>query len=190
MIDELTCGIEDTGIRAGFIKLACGESSLDASQQRIFRAGATASLRTGAVIAVHLSSGERATEVADFLELNGLPLDRLIWVHAQSEPDMSFLLTLANRGVYIEYDSIGDHAASNQELMDKMQVLREAGYLDRILLSQDAGWYQPGRPGGGQPMPYTNLTDVFLPAFREAGHHDCDVKWLTVENPFRAFAMG
>ena len=59
---------------------------------------------------------------------------------------------------------------------------------DRVLLSQDRGWYDVGTPGGGTPRPYTHLTETFLPGLRAAGVDDPTIGRLTRDNPFAAFA--
>ena len=58
-----------------------------------------------------------------------------------------------------------------------------------MLLSHDAGWYQPGQPNGGTQMPYTYLLKTFVPKLRQSGVDDGTVLMLTRENPLRAFAF-
>ena len=70
-----------------------------------------------------------------------------------------------------------------------VKALVEAGHGDRILLSHDAGWYQPGSANGGAQRPYTYLSTTFLPALRASGADEDLVRLLTVENPRRAFAL-
>lgn len=189
MIKEITQGIENTGVKAGFIKLASDKTSLTDFQKRMLRASAEASLKTGAAIAIHTTNESRAIEQADLLEAAGLPLNRFIWVHAQSGKDLNTVKQLAARGVYIEYDSIGDNVAANQKTIQNINALVTAGYGDRILLSQDSGWYQPGSVNGGKQKPYTYLVDLFIPALRSAGADDELVRKLTIENPRHAFAL-
>ena len=64
------------------------------------------------------------------------------------------------------------------------------GYEDSLLLSQDAGWYHVGEPGGGQIRSYADLFREFIPALRSAGAGESLVRKLTVSNPARAFAFG
>jgi phosphotriesterase-related protein len=64
----------------------------------------------------------------------------------------------------------------------------DAGCGARILLSQDRGWYDPVKPGGGVPKPYTYLTDTFLPKLAAAGMADEQIRQMTVHNPCTAFA--
>ncbi|HET9907222.1 MAG TPA: esterase, partial [Anaerolineales bacterium] len=171
-IDELTKGIENTSIRAGFIKLAMSDDGPTDLEKRNLRAAAQASKATGAVIASHTIGGKVAKEEMDVLEAAGHDLQRFIWIHAQTEPDVTVLKEAAARGAYIELDSVGAPNQSDAELADTTLALMEAGYLDHILLSHDAGWYNPGRPDG---MPdhgfhgYTALIREFLSALSARG---------------------
>jgi phosphotriesterase-related protein len=70
--------------------------------------------------------------------------------------------------------------------------LIEADYIDNLLLSHDAGWYNPARPDG---LPeegfrgYTALTNEFLPALLERGITEEQVRLITADNPARALAF-
>ncbi|MGK3952269.1 hypothetical protein ACLKM7_08090 [Microbacterium sp. I2] len=67
--------------------------------------------------------------------------------------------------------------------------LVEADLTDRILLSQDYGWYDPGDPDGGLACgPYTRMHERFLPLLRERGFDEEILERLTVINPSRASA--
>ncbi|MGI8486816.1 MAG: hypothetical protein ACR2OU_21470 [Thermomicrobiales bacterium] len=57
-----------------------------------------------------------------------------------------------------------------------------------MLLSQDRGWYDPAKPAGGTPMPYTALPERFLPKLASAGIDAKTIMGLMKDNPFRAFA--
>jgi phosphotriesterase-related protein len=61
--------------------------------------------------------------------------------------------------------------------------------LDRVIVSQDAGWYRVGEPKGGAYRPHTFLFDTFVPALRARGLNEADIRTLMVENPARAFAV-
>jgi len=59
----------------------------------------------------------------------------------------SFHLEAAMRGAYVEIDSIGARPDLTAQL-NYTNALIQAGYADHILLSHDAGWYEPGQPDG------------------------------------------
>ena len=189
---ELTKGIEGTSIRAGFIKLAMSDDGPTAAEIRNLKAAAKASQVTGAVIASHTVGGNVARKEMDVLEEAGLDLRRFIWVHAQTEPNLAVLVDAARRGAYLEFDSVGAPHQSQTDLLRTTMALIEAGYTDQLLLSHDAGWYNPARPDG---LPdegfrgYTALTKEFLPALLERGITEEQVRLITVNNPARAFAF-
>jgi phosphotriesterase-related protein len=61
--------------------------------------------------------------------------------------------------------------------------------LDRVLVSQDAGWYHVGEPGGGSYRTHGFLFDTFVPALRARGLGEADVRRLLVDNPAAAFGI-
>ena len=191
-IDELTEGIEGTSIRAGFIKLAMSDDGPTALEIRNLRAAVKASQRTSAVIASHTIGERVAREEMDVLEEAGHDLHRFIWIHAQTEPDVVVLKAAAQRGAFVELDSVGAPHQLQNELIETTIALIEAGYIDHILLSHDAGWYNPARPDG---LPndglrgYTALTKEFLPALSVRGVSEEKIRQITADNPARAFAF-
>lgn len=188
---ELTEGIEGTSIRAGFIKLAMSDNGPTALEIRNLQAGVKASQATGALIASHTIGGEVARKEMDVLESAGHDLHRFVWIHAQTEPDISVLKDAARRGAYVELDTVGAPFQSQSELLDRVLDLIEAGYIEHILLSHDAGWFQPGRPNG---LPkegyrgYTALAHEFIPALLSRGVRQDQIHRITVLNPREAFA--
>lgn len=188
MVKEIRQGIEGTGVRAGFIKLASSRTQLTELEERLLRAAAQAALDTGVVIASHTTSGPVALKEVDILEEEGLPPGRFIWVHSQAEKRRSFHKQLAAQGVYIELDSIGRENPGDEGLIEVIHELIDAGYVHQLLLSHDAGWYDPAKPDGGQQRPYTYLVDTFIPKLRDSGLDEGTIRILTVENPRRAFS--
>ncbi|MBN1401243.1 MAG: esterase [Anaerolineae bacterium] len=187
MLRELTEGIENTNVRAGWIKLSAGDEGMTAVERRILRAAIEAALRTGAVIGSHTVRGSVAREQTDLIEQRGHDPSRFIWVHAQNEPDVAIHRELARRGVWIEYDGLGG-GQTDEHYVERILRLLDAGFGERMMLSHDRGWYQPGEPGGGTPRPFTYLVESFLPKLRAAGVDEDTVAQLTQRNPFRAYA--
>lgn len=189
---ELTEGIEGTSIRAGFIKLAMSDDGPTPLEIRNLQAAVKVSQRTGAVIASHTIGGIVAKKEMDVLEDAGHDLRRFIWIHAQTEPDASVLKEAARRGAYVELDSVGAPHQSQPELLDVTVTLISAGYIDHLLLSHDAGWYNPADPNGmpdGGYRGYTALMKDFIPALAARGISDEQIRQITVVNPARAFAF-
>ncbi len=194
MFRELAEGIESTGnldqpghVRAAFIKLSAGDDGLTDTEAGILRAAAHAAKATGAAIGSHTIRGRVVRDQLDIIERCGYTASRFIWIHASAEPDFQLNLEMARRGAWIEYDWIGG-SQPDELFIERIQRLLDAGYGDRILLSQDRGWFDPSQPNGGTTKPFTYLTHTFLPALRRAGVDQATIERLTHENPFRAFA--
>lgn len=193
-IHELTVGMEGTDSRAGFIKIAMSDDGPRPLEVRSLKAAARASQATGAVVASHTIGGAVARREMDILEAEGLDLRRFIWVHAHAEPDPAVHVEAARRGAWVEFDAIGaENWHPQAALVAAVLALLEAGYGDHMLLSHDAGWYDPAQPDG-QPKPdgirgYTALVEDFLPALRTRGVSDETLHLITATNPARAFAQ-
>lgn len=187
MTVELNTQIENTGVRAGWIKLSAGDDGLSDSERVVLAAAIQAGRATQATIGSHTVKGRVALDQLDIIEGAGYTPERFIWIHTQMEEDFSLHLEVARRGAWLEYDAIGDYRADDVYI-GWIRRLIEIGFADRILLSQDRGWYDPTQPNGGPRKPYTYITDVFLPKLRAAGVDDALIRQLTHTNPFRAYA--
>lgn len=192
-IRDLTEGIEGTGIKAGFIKVALVDDGPTAIEARNLRAAAIASQSTGAVIGSHTIGGKAARQEMNILEEAGQDLSRFIWIHAHTESDTGIHLEAARRGAWVEFDAIGAAPSLDQKMVDFTIELMDNGYGEQILLSHDAGWYEVGSPNGVPKgsgyRGYTALIESFIPALRGRGATDADIHLLTVTNPARAFGI-
>ncbi|NIZ90268.1 phosphotriesterase family protein [Kineococcus rubinsiae] len=182
---ELTEGVDDSGVLAGFIKISAAEDGIRPVEERVVRAAARAAARTGALVGSHTTDGAVVLGQIDLAVAEGLAPDRFLSIHTQTIPDPALRQAIVDRGAWIEFDDVGqaDDARTLQLVLDSL----EAGQVGRVLLSHDAGWFDPALPGGGTPRPFTHLTGSFLPALRAAGVGQDVVDELCVGNPFRAF---
>ena len=186
MRGELTGTIEDSGVRAAWIKLSAGDDGLTEIETKILRAAARAGKDTNAIIGSHTIRGRVVKDQLAVIEQMGYTPERYIWIHTQAEPDFDLHMELAQRGVWIEYDAIGSTHHPDESYIEKIQRLLDAGH-DKIMLSHDRGWFDPGnrdRP----PQPFTYLSETFLPKTRAAGFDEATIHKLTHTNPFRAYA--
>ena len=187
MIGELEGEIEASGVRAGWIKLSAGDDGITDTEAKILRAAARAGSRTNAVIGSHTVRGRVVKDQLAIIEDAGYTASRFISIHTQAEPDFALHLEIARRGAWIEYDGIGGWGEDDTYVANINRIL-DAGLGDRLLLSQDRGWFDPALPGGGTPKPYTYLSEVFLPKLAASGVDRATIDTLTRDNPFRAFA--
>ncbi|TCU05356.1 phosphotriesterase family protein [Rhizobium sullae] len=186
MVSELTDGIEDSGVVAGWIKLSAGDDGITPLEARILRAAARASVQTDAVIGSHTIRGRVAMEQLNILEAEGCSAGRFISIHTQEEKDFELHRALVDRGAWIEYDHVG--RAPDDELVGMVTRAIESQLVHHLLLSHDAGWYDPAQPGGGVPKPYTHLISRLMPSLKVAGVDEALLSQITEANPFEAFA--
>ena len=186
MLGDLTDGIGDTGVKAAWIKVSAGDDGITPLETRILRAAARAAKATGAVIGSHTIKGRVVMDQLDIIEAEGYRADRFISIHTQAEPDFAMHQAVAARGAWIEYDNLG--WVPDEDSVPLILKALEAGLGKQLLLSHDMGWYDPAKPGGGTPRPYTHLVSSILPKLRAAGVDEAMIVQLTEINPFEAFA--
>ncbi len=183
---DLTVGVGDTGVKAAWIKVSAGDDGITPIESRILRAAARAAKATGAVIGSHTIKGRVVMDQLDIIEGEGYSASRFISIHTQAEPDFEMHKAVATRGAWIEYDNLG--WVPDEESVPLILKALEAGLERQLLLSHDMGWFDPAKPGGGEPRPYTHLVASILPQLRAAGVEERVIRQLTEINPFEAFA--
>lgn len=188
LLGELTGEIETSGVQAAWIKVSAGDEGMTSSETKILRAAANAGNATNAIIGSHTIRGRVVRDQLDIVEAAGYSAQRFIWIHTQAEPDFALHLAMAQRGCWLEYDNIGSEHPGDEQLIAWILHLLDAGYGRQLLLSHDRGWYDPSKPHGGTPKPYTYLVAEFLPKLRNAGVDEQTIHQLTYENPFHAYA--
>ena len=185
-IAEFQNGIADTGIKPGFIK--CGVDAgaqLSDVDRKLVEAAALTHHATGLTIAVHTGSGPGVEEI-EILRAHGVTAEAFVWVHAQNAPD-DVLIKAADAGAWLSFDGLQPSTASRHLAL--CRLFRDRGQLGQILLSHDAGWYDPAKPGGGVFRDYEFVFTVFLPLLQQNGFTEAEIERLFVENPARAFAI-
>ncbi|MCC5876548.1 MAG: phosphotriesterase [Candidatus Sumerlaeia bacterium] len=184
-IAEWRDGIDGTGIRPGFVKIGVDAAPLPDVSLEIIRAAAITHRETGLVIACHAPDGAAIVEAVGIFEEESIPLDALIWVHANMDPNTERHLRLARMGVWVEYDGISPQTLELHR--DLVLLMRNEGLLHRVLLSHDAGWYSVGEPGGGEFRFFGDLQESLIPMLLEAGLASEEVHSLVRDNPLQAF---
>ncbi len=186
-IKEWETGIAGTGIKPGFIKIAVDRDSLTDFHKTIIKAAAITHLATGLVIASHTGPALPAFQQIEVLQEAGVDPSAFIWVHASSEKDSSKLVEAAKKGAWISLDNLNELNVG--KIVEKLKYLKEKGVLGRVLISHDAGWYDPAKEDGGDFRPFTTLFDKLIPELKNNGFTKNDIKTILETNPQQAFAV-
>ena len=185
-IDEFHHGIDQSSVKPGFIKISVDDSpSLDTVHKKIVRAAAITHLETGLVIASHTGSARALWPQLQILKESGVKAENFIWVHAQVEENFENYLKAARQGCWISLDGIG---WGWEEYAPKLQFAKEQGILDHILISHDAGWYDPQKEVQ-EIQPYTAIFENLIPSLRNLGFTDSDINLLLSVNPSKAYSI-
>ena len=208
IILDVTKGVGDTAIRSGIIgEVGINGDPLTPNEIKSLRASAWASRATGAPISFHYGgTGREKLEVAMVLKEEGADMSRVIFGHADVVAwDMPLMLELLENDVYIQFDMLGmdtnplflqprSHAkgdttglATTPQVVEAIPKLIEAGYEDRILLSQDVcSKIQLKRYGGNG---YSFIMEQILPTLRRKGVPEEQIDKLVVGNPRRVLTF-
>lgn len=175
-IRDIEVGIQNTEIKAGFIKCATDVQGITPDVEKIIRAAARAHKRTGVPIMTHTHAASRnGLDQLDLLEDEGVSPRAVIIGHSGDTRDMDYLTQLLNRQAYLGIDRFGlSVGIKNQERPDLLLKLIQNGYHKQLLISQDycgsIDWWEREVVQSFAPdWSMTHLTRDVLPYILEQG---------------------
>jgi len=183
----------DGPVRTGILgEIGSDKPWLSAREERVLRAVARASRRTGLAISTHAVMSDVGLAQLDVFEAEGADLSRVVIGHADSYPVLDHYLEIIRRGASFEFDFLGMSFTPMERhgeprIIDLLVELLSRGHADRVLLSQDVCHNSQLRHYEGNG--YTYLQETFLPRLRSRGVGDADIEQLTVLNPRRLLTI-
>ncbi len=196
-VHDIESGIQGTGIKAAFIKCAADEAGVTTNIEKVHRAAARASLRTGRPIMAHSrpASGTGKRQVEIFLE-EGVAPEKIQIAHTGDTDDLDYIEALLDKGVYIGLDRYGLEIFLPMEKRNATTTeLLKRGHAERMFLSQDfvvaLDWYPPAMveqlvtAGMAKDWSMTLLFEQVIPTLKESGMTDEQLETMLVANPAR-----
>jgi predicted metal-dependent phosphotriesterase family hydrolase len=193
LVAEFQDGVDGSGIRPGIIgEIGTDGAWLSATEERVFRAVARASVRTGLAVSTHAAQSRVGLAQLDMLVEEGVRPERIVIGHVDSCPYLDYHLALLERGANIEYDLLGLRFGAVDEaieprIVDLLVRLIEAGHASQILLSQAVAMAMQLKAFGGNG--YVFLQESFLPRLRQRGVTDEQIDQMTRQNPARLLTI-
>ena len=199
---DIDRGIDGTDIKAGVIKIGIVGKNLTPLEEIGLRAAARASKATGVPIRTHTDAAHRAGQShAVILEDEGVDPARVSFDHSDDSGDMDYFLGLVRRGYSLSMDHVHrgmspDFKPSFQRRAQCIKLLIDAGFADKIFLSQDSEfggsllpeetkeWREKIDPPDGMLF----VTRQLIPYLKRLSVTDQEVHTITVDNPRRFFA--
>ncbi len=197
-VSDIEQGIQGTDIKAAFLKCAADAPGVTEHVEKIHRAVARASVRTGTPIMAHsmpaVPTGPRQVEI--FAE-EGVDMARVQIAHCGDTDDVAYIEGLIDSGVYVGLDRYGLEMflPIDRRNATAAELLRR-GHAERLMISQDfcatIDWFPPEaeeaflESGAIRNWSMTLVFDEVVPWLREQGVlDDAAFDTVFVQNPKR-----
>ena len=199
IIDDITVGVGDTGIKAGIIgEIGC-TWPLTSNERKVLRAAATAQQETGAAILIHPGRDQSAPrEIIEVLAEAGADISRTIMGHLDRTVfDYGTFRELAQTGCYMEWDLFGNESSyyplsdidmpSDAQRLEVIKRLTDEGYGEKIVIAHDICTKHRLVKYGGHG--YHHILQNIVPRMRRKGFSAQEVDAIIVDNPARVLAF-
>ncbi len=192
-VREIREGIDDTGVKAAFLKCCVERHGVIGDVPRILEAIAAAAVETGVPVMVHTNAAARTGLLAlEALTNAGVDPRRIVIAHAGDSNDLEYLRAIGDTGAALGFDrfNIPFFNPDAQRIGTLIALLGE-GYGDRVHLGHDAACFYDfmvGDPNFADEKPdYLHIWRTVLPALLEAGVTQGQIDELTTVNARRYF---
>jgi phosphotriesterase-related protein len=193
---EIENGIQGTGIKPAFIKCAADAAGVTPNVEKVHRAVARASNRTGTPIMAHSrpASGTGPEQMRIFVD-EGVDPALVQVAHTGDTDDLDYIERLLETGCFIGLDRYGiDIYLPTENRQTTTLALLERGYADRMFIAQDycstLDWFPRELQDylKANEVPDWSMTFLFekvIPELKERGMTDGQLDQMMVENPKR-----
>jgi len=199
IIRDVTEGADGTAIKSGLIGEIGTEYPISSNEQRSLEAAAGAQRETGAAISIHPGRDPKAPlAVLDILTRAGCDAGRCIMGHLDRTLfNREDLLELAETDCYLEFDLFGQESSyyahapidmpNDAMRINHIMDLIDAGYADRIVVSQDICQKSNLTSYGGHG--YAHILEHVVPVMLRKGVTEADIEKILVHNPARLLTL-
>jgi len=194
-VHDIEEGIQGTDIKAAFLKCAVDEPGITDDVEKVLRACARASQRTGRPIMSHShpASGTGLKQM-DVFDEEGVDPAKVVIAHTGDTDNLEYIEELLSRGCYIGMDRYGIDLFLPIEPRNATVIeLCRRGHAEKMMLSQDyvstLDWFPAELIAQTLPKwSFTLVLDEVIPALKEAGVTDEQVNTMMIDAPRRWLA--
>ena len=199
-VGDIENGCQGTEIKAAFIKVAADEPGVNENIEKLHRAAARASLRTGAPIMAHSRpASDTATRQLEIFEEEGVAPEKIQIAHCGDSADVDQIERILDKGVYAGLDRYGiEMYLPYDQRIATTRALLERGHAERIFLGADScatlDWFPPPvieqmvEAGMAKDWHIGIVPERVLPELREDGMSEDQERTMMVENAARWLA--
>jgi phosphotriesterase-related protein len=192
-VREIREGIDDTGVKAAFLKCAVEEHGVIADVPRILSVVAATAIETGVPVMVHTNAPAKTGLLAlDALMNAGVDPKRIVIAHMGDSNDLDYIRAIADTGASIGCDRFNiEHFNPDANRIETLTAILAEGYADRVHLGHDAACFFDfmfeNPYFADEHADYQHISTKILPALLEAGVTQAQIDQMLVENPQRFF---
>ena len=152
LVNELTNGVEGTGIIPGVIKIGTSLNVIEPWEEKGIRAISRAHKKTGVPIVTHTQGGTMGLEQLEIFHQEGVISENIVICHLDQLDDYDTHRELLLKGVYLSYDSIAkEKYQTKQRAIDFICKLAKEGLHYQILVGSDFARRSGYKGYGGNP---------------------------------------
>jgi len=189
-IRDIEVGVQNSSIRAGFLKCATDVQGVTPDVEKVIRAVARAHHQTGVPIMTHShpASETGLKQIAIFKE-EGVHLNNVLIGHCGDTDNLDYIERVLDSGAFIGMDRYGITRILSTEKRNKTVIeLVNRGYVNRMFLSQDyCCTTDLHKPEATKKAAYpdwsmTFVLDNVIPTLKENGLSEEQIQMIMVEN--------
>lgn len=191
-------GVGRNHIRCGAIKCGTDRFGFTDLNKKLLRACGRAQKETGLPIITHCrpAGTRQGLFQQDIFEEQGADLTKVVIGHFRNGDPIDYAENVIRRGSYIAIDQMNFNAHQLEYNLKLIPELIKRGYVKQLILSHDAViCYNHTRWQDWDHRTYVNyapdslsyIIRVVIPALKERGVTDTDIKTIFIDNPKRIF---
>lgn len=187
MIDEITNGIEGSGIKAQVIgEIGTGKECILPEEEKVFRAASIAHEETGRPVVTHTTLGKLGLEQIKIFNEYGVNTDKVVISHVDLNGNLDYILHLIDKGVNVAFDTVGKVNYQPEDVRVRLlKELTQRGLSKKIVLSMDITRKSHLKYLNGPG--YSYLLDKFVPLLKDAGINEADIDNMLKNNAQRIY---
>lgn len=188
-IKEITVGMDDTDIKAGWIKGSGHYMYMSEWEKKELKAACRAAMKTGVAVHMHTDIGTAWEEMLEIVKDEGMPFSQFGIAHIDRNPDYYVHKTILSTGAYLIHDGPGKIKYYPDEMrVELVKKLVADGYGDKIMFCNDMGKREYHSVYGGAPG-WNYIKKRWLPRLLEEGFTEEQVHKFNNENPQTFYSL-
>lgn len=186
-ITDLTVGMDDSGAKAGWIKVGTAYMHVTPGEDMVIRAAVHAAQQTGAPISTHTTGGTMGIEQLEIAASEGFDLTRMTIAHVDRNPDLWYHRKMLETGASLIYDGPGKAKYYPDSIrVDLLRQLIKDGFEDQLMICNDMGRRSHHTVYGFGPG-WQWIKERFIPRLLEEGFTEEQIHKFMYTNPAKQY---